>query len=187
MERTSGEVAPWAAALGGDGEAFGEVFDLYWDRVYRHALRLVGNVHDAEDVTADAFFELWRRRRSVRLVEGSVLPWLLVTTTNLSRNRVRSLRRYRAFLASLPRSGPALDDGEAAASHIDETGTAERVREALGSLPASVSTLIILTAFEGLSPAQAATALGISDGAARVRLCRARAKLASVLGMLSSK
>ena len=154
----------WAAALGGDGEAFADVFDRHKDRVYRHALKLVGAVHDAEDVTAGAFLELWRRRRSVRLVEGSVLPWLLVTATNLSRNAARGLRRYGALLASLPRSGPAGDAGEVGVENMEEAATAARVREALRALPAPDGALIALTAFEGLSPAQAAAALGISDG-----------------------
>lgn len=182
MELSCSEAELWAAALAGEGEAFAAVFDMHRDRVYRHALRLVANVHDAEDVTAGAFLELWRRRRSVRLVEGSTLAWLLVTTTNLSRNMARSLRRYRAFLAFLPRSGMAPGAGEAAFERVEEAATAERVREALGSLAAPDSALIALTAFEGYSPAQAAAALGISDGAARARLHRARAKLASALG-----
>lgn len=149
MELSCRETELWAAALSGDGEAFASVFDLHRDRVYLHALRLVANAHDAEDVTAGAFLELWRRRKSVRLVEGSTLAWLLVTATNLSRNTARSLRRYRAFLASLPRSGLARGAGEAAVERIEEAATAERLREALGSLAAPDSALIALTAFEG--------------------------------------
>ncbi|WP_396133584.1 RNA polymerase sigma factor [Arthrobacter sp. 1088] len=51
---------------------------------------MVGGRHDAEDATAAAFLELWRRREGVRLVDGSILPWLLVTTTNTARNLQRS-------------------------------------------------------------------------------------------------
>ena len=97
------EPTAWAAVLESDGNAFAAVFDLHRDRVYHHALRMTTSVHDAEDVAAAAFFELWRRRRSVHLVNDSVLPWLLVTTTNLARNLTRGLRRYRALLATLPR------------------------------------------------------------------------------------
>jgi RNA polymerase sigma-70 factor (ECF subfamily) len=117
----------------------------------------------------------------VRLVEGSVLPWLLVSTTNLARNSARSLRRYRALLGSLPRSGPARGESEVAFDDIEEARAAERVREALGSLSGTDSAIIALTAFEGFSPAQAALALGISDGAARARLHRARARVAAAL------
>jgi RNA polymerase sigma factor (sigma-70 family) len=182
VQRLSREGEPWAAALGGDAEAFAVVFDLHRDRVYRHALRLNGNAHDAEDVTAGAFLELWRRRTSVRLVEGSVLPWLLVTTTNLSRNAARSLRRYRAFLASLPRSAPRGSSDQIAFDQVEEGSATEQLRRSLRSLSDMDGALIALTAFEGYSPAQAAVVLGISDGAARVRLHRARAKVAVALG-----
>lgn len=181
MGAAQGESEYWAAALGGNSEAFATLFDLHKERVYRHALRLVSNVHDAEDVTAGAFLELWRRRASVHLVEGSVLPWLLVTVTNLARNSARSLRRYRALLGSLPRSGPAPSPSEVAVDDIEGAQAAERLRAALGSLSPADSAIIALTAFEGFSPAQAAAALGISGGAARARLHRARARVAAVL------
>jgi RNA polymerase sigma-70 factor (ECF subfamily) len=187
VERAPGESELWAAALGGDSEAFANVFDLYKDRVYRHALRLVCNVHDAEDVTAGAFLELWRRRAAVHQVEGSVLPWLLVTATNLARNSARSLRRYRALLGSLPRSAPAPGTSEVAFDDVDEARAAERLRAALGSLSPSDAAIIALTGFEGFSPSQAAAALGISDGAARARLHRARARVATALDGLPSR
>jgi RNA polymerase sigma-70 factor (ECF subfamily) len=72
-----GDSGLWSRGVDGNGSAFGELFDIHHDRVFRHAYRLVENRHDAEDVTATAFLELWRRRADVRLVDGSVLPWLL--------------------------------------------------------------------------------------------------------------
>lgn len=97
------ESVAWRRALDGDGEAFGRLFDAHSARVFRHARRLTSDVHDAEDVVAAAFLELWRRRRDVRTVNDSVLPWLLVTATNLSLNHGRGLRRYRSLLDRLPR------------------------------------------------------------------------------------
>ena len=94
----------WSRSLCGDGEAFGTLYDRHRDRVFRHAYRLSGNHHDAEDVMAAAFLELWRRRAKVRIVDGSIVPWLLVTTTNMARNNGRAARRYRRLLDSLPRT-----------------------------------------------------------------------------------
>ena len=62
----------WARAQSKDPHAYADIFDLHSARVYRRALGILGNVHDAEDVTAAAFFELWRKHRAVRLVGGSV-------------------------------------------------------------------------------------------------------------------
>jgi RNA polymerase sigma-70 factor (ECF subfamily) len=58
----------WRRSLDGDGDAFGRLFDRHRARVYRHACRLTATRHDAEDVVASAFLELWRRRGDVRLV-----------------------------------------------------------------------------------------------------------------------
>jgi RNA polymerase sigma-70 factor (ECF subfamily) len=139
-------------------------------------------VHDAEDVTAGAFLELWRRRKSVRIVDGSVLPWLLITTTNLARNLSRSLRRYRALIDSLPRSDSTRSAGEVALERVEVTVLAEQAGKALASLAKSDAALITLTAVEHYSPAQAAAALGISEDAARTRLHRARTRMAAALG-----
>ena len=179
------EPAAWAAALDNNGDAFAAIFDLHRGRVYHHALRMTANVHDAEDVTAATFLELWRRRKSVRVVQGSVLPWLLVTATNLARNLSRGLRRYRALIAGLPRADDSRSAEDVALERIEEMRIAAQVREALGALAPSDAALISLTVFEHYSPAQAAVALGISDGAARTRLHRARTRMATNLEALA--
>jgi RNA polymerase sigma-70 factor (ECF subfamily) len=158
------------------------MFDLHRDRVYHLALRMTANVHDAEDVTAGAFLELWRRRKAVRVVDGSVLPWLLVTTTNLSRNLTRGLRRYRTFIAALPRVDVAQSAEDIALKQMEQLEKARKVRDALRGLSSSDAALITLTMFEHYSPAQVAAALGIADGAARTRLHRARTRMAEALG-----
>jgi RNA polymerase sigma-70 factor (ECF subfamily) len=176
------EATAWAAVLDDNGDAFAAMFDLHRDRVYHLALRMTANVHDAEDVTAGAFLELWRRRKAVRVVDGSVLPWLLVTTTNLSRNLTRGLRRYRTFIAALPRVDVAQSAEDIALKQMEQLEKARKVRDALRGLSSSDAALITLTMFEHYSPAQVAAALGIADGAARTRLHRARTRMAEALG-----
>lgn len=172
------ESALWARVRAGDGEALGDVFDLHHHRVYRHALWVLGNTHDAEDVTATAFLELWRRRRDVRQVEGSVLPWLLVTTANVCSNAKRSKRRYSTLLAALPRSDAAKSAEEEAFIRADAFERVDpALAEQLRDLPRGTLSLFILTAIEDYSVADAAKAIGVSEGAAKTRLSRARAAL----------
>ncbi|NEM90745.1 RNA polymerase sigma factor [Galbitalea soli] len=161
----------WARALNQDGRAFGELYDLHAPRVFRHAARLCGNNADADEVVATAFFELWRRQSSVRLVDGSILPWLLVVTTNVARNQKRAARRYRAMLDELAAGGLERAQGEP----IHETN--ERVLDALARLNPVEAGLIVLTVVEGFSVREAALAVGLSEGSARVRLHRTRRKL----------
>jgi RNA polymerase sigma factor (sigma-70 family) len=178
------ESAAWAAALKNDGNAFAVVFDLHRDRVYHHALRMTANVHDAEDVVAASFFELWRLRKSVRVVNGSVLPWLLVTATNVSRNLTRGIRRYRTLIASLPRTTDMRSPEDSTLEKIGELRLAANLREAMSAMSSDDVALITLTTFEHFSSTQVGAALGISNGAARTRLHRARTRLAVVLESL---
>lgn len=170
----------WARARGGHGPSFGELFDRHQARVYRHALRLTSEVHEAEDVTAAAFLELWRRRDDVRVTSGSVLAWLLVTTTNLARNSRRARRRYRTFLAALPVPGTAPDAADAAFSD-DAAGGDRALAAALRSLSAADLRLVTLVVLEDLALADAAGVLGITPAAAKSRMHRARARLRRAL------
>lgn len=175
------EASEWAAACCGDSNGYAAVFDRNLDRVYGNALWLARNPHDAEDLTAGAFLELWRRRKHVRVVEGSVLPWLLVTVSNLERNHARSLRRYRSMLAALPRGETPRSAEDIAVDQMASDDLVNRARQALGRLEPSDAVLIVLTAFEHFGPSQAAAALGISPGTARTRLHRAQTRMASEL------
>ena len=161
------DAADWALARANDPQAYARLFDRHNARVYRRALGMVGSVHDAEDLTAAAFFELWRKRRSVRPVNGSVAPWLLVTVVNLSRNHLRGAARYRVAIEAIPRDHGSPDPAEVAERGLEQSA-------ALAGLGRTDAALLVLTALEGFSTAEAATALGLRPGAARMRLSRLR-------------
>jgi RNA polymerase sigma factor (sigma-70 family) len=167
----------WEQVLGGDGDAFGQLFDLHRDRVFRHAWGLAETCQDAEDVIAGAFLELWRLRGRVRVVEGSVLPWLLATTTNIGLNAARSCRRYQRFLERLPRT----QEGDAA-DITRGLGVAPVLRDAMRSLKPKDTQLLALVALEGYAVSEAAICLDLSPEAARTRLHRARQRLQDRLG-----
>lgn len=169
------EVDLWERARLDDGDAFGALFDIHHTRVFHRALGLMANKHDAEDVAAAVFFELWRKRRSVRLVNASVLPWLLVTTVNLSRNARRATSRYERVIRGLPR------EEFVAAPDAAVVETKDRLADALQQLSAVDGALFVLTAFEDLPLADAAAAVGLKPSTARMRLSRARERLRSDL------
>ncbi|UIN29731.1 RNA polymerase sigma factor [Microbacterium binotii] len=162
------ESAAWVRLRAGDESALGEMFDLHQGRVFRHAFRLLGDHEDAKDAVAVAFFELWRKRGSVHVVDGSVLPWLLVTVANAARNLERSARRYRALLAKTP-----------AERHVDAPSASDEsgVLAALRKLPERERAVVVLAVLEGFSEREVAEALGIAPGTVKSRLARAKAKL----------
>jgi len=164
----------WSRSIEGDGEAFAELYDRHYDRVFRHAFRLCSSQsHDADDITASAFLELWRLRRKVRLVESSVLPWLLVTTTNVARNHGRAAFRYRRLLSSLPRGVDAPSPSD---EYLREE-MGEEVTRALGTLTGLDLKLVSLTVFEDYSLAAAAEVLNLTPAAAKSRMHRARQRM----------
>ncbi|UGB36127.1 RNA polymerase sigma factor [Microbacterium sp. cx-55] len=162
------EAALWERLRAGDESALGDLFDTCEPRVFRHASRLLTSREDAKDAVAIAFFELWRKRSSVRLVDGSPLPWLLTTATNAARNLERSGRRYRALLARAPRSAHA-----DAPVGTDESG----ILSALNRLPAGERSVVVLSVLEGYPDREVAETLGIPVGTVKSRLSRAKARL----------
>lgn len=159
----------WAACREGDGDAFGRLWDRHRDSVFRQALGHVDSPFDAEDVTGITFLEAWRRRDRVRVVNQSVLPWLLTTCKNVARNHERSRRRYRAFLDTLP-APPVVDV-------LDDLDVLQQATTVLDSLPDVDRELLTLTAVEGLNLREAGERLGLTHDAARARLSRAKARL----------
>jgi RNA polymerase sigma-70 factor (ECF subfamily) len=152
--------------LRGDELALAALFDRYDARLFRHASRLLTHREDAKDAVTVAFFELWRKRASVRLVEGSPLPWLLNTVAHCARNLERSGRRYRALLDRVPvsSSSPAVP-GES------------DVMVALRRLPEREQAVVVLSVLEGYAEREVAQVLGIPVGTVKSRLSRAKAKL----------
>ncbi|MDF2919686.1 MAG: DNA-directed polymerase specialized sigma subunit, sigma24, partial [Microbacterium sp.] len=108
----------------------------------------------------------WRKRASVRVVEGSPLPWLLNTVAHCARNLERSGRRYRALLDRAPVTEPMHRAHE-------ESG----VLAALRKLPEREQAVVVLSVLEGYSEREVAQALGIPAGTVKSRLSRAKTKL----------
>lgn len=165
----------WEAVRAGDESALAVLFDRHEPRLFRHACRLLTAREDAKDAVTIAFFELWRKRSTVRLVDGSPLPWLLNTLSNSARNLERSGRRYRALIARTPTAAHV-----AAHTANDETG----VLAALKRLPAKEQSVIVLTVLEGYPDRAAAETLGIPIGTVKSRLARAKAKLRDELASM---
>ncbi|MBT2534523.1 RNA polymerase sigma factor [Arthrobacter sp. ISL-48] len=176
----TGEEGLWHQSLLGEGDAFGALYDRHRERVFRHAYRLCGNHHDAEDIMAASFLELWRRRKNVRVVEGSVLPWLLVTTTNLARNRARATLRYQRLLTSLPRN-QELNDPTADYYRKYQDALDQDLARALAILTIEDLHLVSLVVFEEHTIAAAAVVLNLTPAAAKSRMHRARQRLRAVL------
>jgi RNA polymerase sigma-70 factor (ECF subfamily) len=175
QESRSSELSLWTASRGGDQSAFGLLFDLHKDRVFRHAFRLLSDRSDAEDVLGTVFFELWRKRNAVHVVDGSILPWLLLTATKTALNLQRATRRYRLLLSRLPREDQELSAEDQA--YLRSNGLSPELDLAIRGLSPVDQGLVALVMIEGYPIAEAATALEIGSTVARKRLSRLRVRL----------
>lgn len=179
---TTDEAATWIRAAAGDANAFGVMFDTHRDRVFGQALRVLRSPHDAEDATALVFLEAWRRRASVRVVEGSIIGWLLVTTNFVCRNLARSARRHRAVIDVLPPPTPQPDHSDEVDDRLDGRARRATVQSAFAALSPRDQDVITLCVIEQLTTQQAAAALGVPAGTVKSRLSRAKARLATASG-----
>ena len=171
----------WAAVVRGDGIAFATVFDRHGDRVWRHVWRMMQHRQDTEDVVSATFAEAWRRRARVRIVDDSLLPWLLVTATNCARNASRGNRRLERLIAHIPRADDAPDAADVVGDRSEADAAKTAVTEALRALSPADASLIALVMLEEVPLADAAKALGMGYGAAKTRIHRARGRLRAQL------
>ena len=156
------------------------IFDLAYAPLCRYARHRGLDGPDAEDLVAQALEIAWRRIDKVP--EGDPLPWLYAVARNLWRNHARRDKRRLDLLARF--RVPLLhDDGDGSAIQDPAAVDPSLLRAALCSLSEGDQEVLRLVAWDGLSPAELATALRCSPAAARTRLHRARARLARRLGL----
>lgn len=179
--------ALWRLVVNGDGDAFGALFDRHRDRVLRHSLKVVGSAHGAEDVTAMVFYEAWRRREYVRIVNDSIVAWLLVAANNTIRNDLRQRRRYRNFLNQLPPPGNSPDIADEFADADQRDIEAAALQQAFARLRPVDRDVLTLCVVEGMSIRDAATALRIPEGTVKSRLNRAKTRLGHLYDEVSSE
>jgi len=173
-----------------EAAALTEATGLTWEgivrdhsaRVYRLALHLTGNPHDAEDLTQDVFIRVFNSLASYK--PGTFEGWLHRITTNLFLDRVRRRKRIRF-------DWMGDDDGAVATSDsfdrhersgqpedaFDMGNLDDDILEALAELPPEYRAAVVLSDIEGLSYEEIAVTLGIKLGTVRSRLSRARARL----------
>lgn len=174
------EISIWERAREGDAESFGAIFTEHRNRVYGQALRLTRSSHDAEDITALVFLEAWRRRAVVRVVDGSVLAWLLVCTNFVAKNAARTVRRHAIAMSKLSPQEDEADHADAVLDRLDATGRETRIRAAFARLSPKDQDVLTLCVLNEFSLADAAAALGTPVGTVKSRLSRAKQKLATL-------
>jgi RNA polymerase sigma-70 factor (ECF subfamily) len=160
----------------GDRTAFGALVERHRDRLWRVALRTLGDPDDAADAVQDALVSAYRSAASYR-GDAAVTTWLHRIVVNACLDVAR--RRAARPAGSLPADVDVVDP--VASRRFDQSDTAAAVLAALRKLPPEQAAAVVLVDVEGFSVHDAAEVLAVPEGTVKSRCARARARLADLL------
>ena len=162
----------------GDRLAFADLYDRHVRPVYWQAYSVVHDAGEAEEVTQDVFVTAWRRIRAITPVDGSLLPWLLVTAryTALNANR-RASRRQRHHVGDALEDDVLDDVDSPVEREIEAAQVRAEIDKAVAALAENDRRLYELCVEGDRTYEQAARELGVSHAIVRNRLHRLRTRL----------
>ena len=153
-------------------ESFASLYERTFPKVYAYVSSLLRDRSAAEDVAAQAYERAYRKRRSYRPSKGSADAWLFGIARNAALDELRR-RKHRATLQVEPEDLGAAQPEE----HADFALRRATVRAALVELSGQERDLVSLKFAAGLSNAEIAQVLGMSESNAGTRLHRTVTKL----------
>ena len=168
----------------GNAAAFEQLYRRYSARVYFLCLRMLKNVSEAEDVTQDAFLQLFRKIHTFR-GDSQFSTWLHRMTFNLVLMRFRKRKYTEASLDEAMDSGedeavPAVETGGA---DLRLSGVIDRVNllRAIAQLPPGYKKTFLLHDVEGYEHHEIADILGCTVGNSKSQVYKARQRLRKLL------
>jgi RNA polymerase sigma-70 factor (ECF subfamily) len=178
----SAEAQAIADAKQGDAAAFEVLYNAHKRRVYSLCLRMIGDAAEAEDLTQEAFLQMFRKIGTFR-GESAFSTWLHRLTVNLVLMRLRK-KSLRTF--SLDDPGPESEDArptEVPTADSTLVGSVDRVtlERAVQALPPGYRIVFQLHDVEGYEHREIAGMIGCSVGNSKSQLHKARMKLRELL------
>jgi RNA polymerase sigma-70 factor, ECF subfamily len=182
--RELGEAEAIRRAQQGDAEAFESIYRLHNRRVYALCLRMVGNTAEAEDLTQEAFMQLFRKIGTFR-GESAFSTWLhrLAVNVVLMRLRKKTLAETSLDEVTDPdedAGGPRKDIG---GPDLRLSGSVDRVNleRAVEQLPPGYRSVFVLHDVQGYEHNEIAAIMNCSIGNSKSQLHKARMRLRELL------
>lgn len=168
----------------GDAAAFERIYQLHNRRVYSLCLRMVGNTAEAEDLTQEAFLQLFRKIATFR-GESAFSTWLHRLAVNVVLMRLRKKTGSETSLEEVTEpdeetGGPRKDFG---GPDLGLSGSIDRVnlQRAIDQLPAGYKSVFVLHDVQGYEHNEIAEIMGCSIGNSKSQLHKARMRLRDLL------
>jgi RNA polymerase sigma-70 factor (ECF subfamily) len=156
----------------GDASSFDGIVRNHRSDLYRVALRILGRHERADEAVQEAFLRAWRALDRFR-GEAALKTWLTRIVINVSRTMLRPDREMDELPSDEAVRDPS-EDAEAVASRVQARG---RVRAAVAGLPPRQREVVWLKVFCEMTHGEVASAMGITEGAAKAHLHQAVANL----------
>jgi len=176
------EGGPWAlvrSAQAGDMSAFSELFDRYYDVVYRYVLFRMNDRTLAEDITQEAFLRALRRITSVTYQGRDIGAWFVTIARNLIFDHVKSSRyRLESTTSDIVELSPSTHGPE---QQVLDMATHEELLRCVRKLNPDQQECISLRFLQGLSVAETAKIMDRNEGAVKALQHRAVRRLAQLL------
>jgi RNA polymerase sigma-70 factor (ECF subfamily) len=171
-----------AQAQQGDAAAFEHLYNAHKRRVYSLCMRMIGDAAEAEDLTQEAFLQLFRKIGTFR-GEAAFSTWLHRLTVNLV---LMKLRKKALWTFSLDDPGPDTEDArpmEIGSADSALIGSVDRLtlEKAVDALPPGYRIIFQLHDVEGYEHREIAGMIGCSVGNSKSQLHKARMKLREIL------
>ena len=169
----------------GDAQAFQALYDKHKRRVYSLCLRMTANTAEAEDLTQEAFLQLYRKIATFR-GESAFSTWLHRLSVNVVLMHLRKKNLPVVSLEETTQGGdedtPKKDFG---ADDLALAGSIDRLQlqKAVDDLPPGYRTIFVLHDIEGYEHNEIAAIVGCSIGNSKSQLHKARMKLRDLLKM----
>ncbi|MBS4201645.1 RNA polymerase sigma factor SigW [Bacillus sp. FJAT-49732] len=175
--------------LKGDQEAFGEIVELFKDKVFQLCYRMLGNRHEAEDIAQEAFVRAYVNIHSFN--QGRKFStWLYRIATNLCIDRIRKkkpdyfLDAELAGTEGLTMYSQIAAEGKSPDSEVETMELQEIVQQEILRLPDKYRVVIVLRYIDDLSLNEISEVLEMPLGTVKTRIHRAREALRKQLNNL---
>ena len=171
----------------GDERALADLSDAYSSKIYQLAFRYLRNKEDAEEITQDVLFKVYRKVDAFR-GDAQLSSWIYRITFNAAMSRLRTARYQRAQaedrraaavqeddgLNAQPRTPDVADWSDLADERVLRTQLRQRVFRAILALPAIYRAPVMLRDIQGMSTEEASAVLKVKDQTLKSRLHRGR-------------
>lgn len=171
-----------ARAQAGDGEAFAVLFEQHKKRVYSLCLLMTGDVADAEDLTQDAFIQVFRKLGTFR-GDSAFSTWLYRVAVNTVLMSLRKRKPRQVSLDEPVRIEHSLVPRDFGKNDPDLSGTVDRIAliRAIKELPEGYRKIFLLHEVEGYQHHEIAALLHCSVGNSKSQLHKAKLKIRELL------